>query len=68
LRFYLEPGDGDAHAEQAGSPAVGGRRGIGAAGAGKISLAAMASEIVTPPFANRERRLVAYPGNARSFG
>jgi sulfite dehydrogenase (cytochrome) subunit A len=36
--------------------------GIGAAGAGKISLAAMASEIVTLPFANGERPLVAYPG------
>src|SRR5271170_4154839 len=36
--------------------------GIGAAGAGKVSLAAMASEIVTLPFANGERPLVAYPG------
>lgn len=36
--------------------------GIGAAGASKVSLAAMASEIVTLPFANGERPLVAYPG------
>src|SRR5271156_4946225 len=36
--------------------------GIGAAGAGKVSLAAMASEIINLPFANAERPLVAYPG------
>lgn len=36
--------------------------GIGAAGASKVSLAAMASEIVTLLFANGERPLVAYPG------
>jgi sulfite dehydrogenase len=36
--------------------------GVGAAGAAKASLAAMASEIVTLPFANGERPLVAYPG------
>jgi sulfite dehydrogenase (cytochrome) subunit A len=36
--------------------------GIGATGSGKISLAAMASETVTLPFANGERPLVAYPG------
>ncbi len=36
--------------------------GIGAAGAGKASLAAMASEMVTLPFANGERPLASYPG------
>ena len=36
--------------------------GIGAAGAGKVSLAALASEIVTLPFANGERPLATYPG------
>jgi len=36
--------------------------GIGAAGAGKAALAAMASEMVTLPFANGERPLASYPG------
>jgi len=36
--------------------------GIGLAAAGKGSLAAMASDTVTLPFANGERPLVAYPG------
>jgi sulfite dehydrogenase (cytochrome) subunit A len=36
--------------------------GIGAAGVGKVSLAAMAGETVTLPLANGERPLAAYPG------
>jgi DMSO/TMAO reductase YedYZ molybdopterin-dependent catalytic subunit len=34
---------------------------VGAAGAGKLSFAAAASEMITLPFANGERPLVAYP-------